>query len=372
MFFVNNKNMKIKTMKKTIKLILPVIILLVVSILNMYGASYISPLYQNHFEKQIIWIFVCLIFSYILYKIDLRFFFKNSFYFYTLGIASLILVLFLGHNVNGASSWFKIGGFTFQPSELFKFFFIVHLSKVISKHKGNSISLFLKVLILTLVPAILIFLEPDTGVVIMYALLMIGMLLASKIPKKYFYVFSGLVILLIGSFLGLYFTQKELFIDIFGTSFFYRMDRLLSFTSQSGYQLENALIGLGASGTFGMGLTSEKVYVPEIVTDFVFVLTICNFGFLIGIFIILLYFYILISVYQLYKNSKKYRDRCILLGVFFMMAFQVWEHIFMNIGLAPITGITLPFLSYGGSSLLSYSMIYVLILKITTSNSSYN
>ena len=279
-------------------------------------------------------------------------------------------MLFIGKSINGASSWFKIGALSIQPSEILKCFFIVYLSIVINKHKKGDFTLLLKILILTFIPCILIFLEPDTGVVVMYLLIMFGCILASKIKKRYLIIIMGCGLILLGIFLGLYFLKKNLFIDIFGTSFFYRMDRLLSFKNNSSYQLTNALIGIGASGVLGMGLTSTKIYIPEAITDFVFDLTILNFGYLTGIAVVLIYTFILIMIYREIYYSKKYLYRCILSGIFWMMLFQVFEHILMNLGLTPITGITLPFLSYGGSSMLSYSMIFAVVFIIINKNMS--
>ena len=370
MNFVNNKNMKKKILIKNLLFLVPIFILLVLSILNMYGASFISPLYKNAFNRQIIWILMSMLVFIIIYKMDMNLLYKTSDFFYIIGIILLILVLFIGKSINGASSWFKIGALSIQPSEILKCFFIVYLSKVINKHKKGDFTLLLKILILTFIPCILIFLEPDTGVVVMYLLIMFGCILASKIKKRYLIIIMGCGLILLGIFLGLYFLKKNLFIDIFGTSFFYRMDRLLSFKNNSSYQLTNALIGIGASGIFGMGLTSTKIYIPEAITDFVFDLTILNFGYLTGIAVVLIYTFILIMIYREIYYSKKYLYRCILSGIFWMMLFQVFEHILMNLGLTPITGITLPFLSYGGSSMLSYSMIFAVVFIIINKNMS--
>ena len=364
--------MKTKILKRNLSFLLPIFTLLIISLLDMYGASFISPLYKNSLIRQVMWIIIGLLIMFVIYKIDMQIIFKYSFSFYILGLISLVLVLFFGHNVNGANSWFKIGAISIQPSEIFKFFYIVYLSKVIAKHKGSSLKLFFKILLVSFLPCILIFLEPDTGVVLMYLLIMFGMLLASRIPNKGITIFFIIAGILLGGFLSLYFFKKDLFIELFGTSFFYRMDRLLSFKNNSSYQLSNALIGIGASGPFGLGLTNSKIYVPEVTTDFVFTLSVCNFGYVMGIFIILIYAYLLLRLYKEITISKKYIHRCVLSGIFWMMLFQICEHIFMNLGLAPITGITLPFLSYGGSSLISYFMLMSLILKITTSNSSYS
>lgn len=364
--------MKNKSLRKNFVILLPLVLLLCISLLNMYGASFISGLYSRNLTKQFLWILIGFGIMYTTYKIDLRFLLKCSGIFYILGCLSLVLVLFFGKNVNGATSWFKIGPFSFQPSELFKFFYILYLSKVISEDKKGGIVRAFKIIFLTFIPCILIFLEPDTGVVLMYLLMMFGLLLAGKVQKKYIILLILTAIAFIGGFFLLYFFNGELFLELFGTSFFYRVDRLLNFKDSSSYQIGNALIGIGSSGLFGLGLTSPKIYVPEVTTDFVFDLTILNFGLLTGILVVLIYAVLLGLLYKSILSSKKKIDRCILSGIFYMMLFQVGEHILMNLGLTPITGITLPFLSYGGSSLISYFMLFALVLKITTNNSSYN
>lgn len=364
--------MKTKSLKKNIVFLLPIVILLTLSLLDMYGASFISNLYSTNLMRQFLWVLIGSFVMFFIYKIDFDFLEKFSIYFYIGGLLSLVLVLFLGTNVNGATSWFRIGPFSFQPSELFKFFYILFLASVITKSKKADFKLFLKVVVLSFLPCILIFLEPDTGVVLMYLLMMTGLLLESKIPKKYFFFTIGLGGIFIVSFFALYFLKSDLFIDIFGTSFFYRIDRILGFKDASSYQIGNALIGVGSSGLFGLGLKSKKIYVPEVATDFVFDLTMMNFGFCVGIIVVFTYTFLLWQLYGEIKKTKREDYRLILSAIFFMMLFQVAEHILMNLGLTPITGITLPFLSYGGSSLLSYFMLFGLVLKITTNNSSYN
>lgn len=206
----------------------------------------------------------------------------------------------------------------------------------------------------------------------MYLLLMFGLIWASGINKKYPLVLLSAGIMFLLLFFGLYFLNGELFTKIFGVSFFYRIDRLMSFKNASSYQLNNALIGIGASGLFGFGLRHPKIYIPEATTDFVFDLTICNFGIIVGILVAFIYAILLKNIYKLLRKTEDKMDRSILAGILFMMSFQVAEHIFMNLGLTPITGITLPFLSYGGSSLISYFLLFGLIMKITTNSSSYN
>lgn len=361
MKLANNKNMKNKKKIKNLTLIIPIIILLVISLLDMYGARSISSMYDSYYKRQLIWIASGIFLFIIISKMDKRVLEKYVDISYFLGIIALILVLFIGKNVNGASSWFKIGSVSIQPSEIFKPIFIVFLSKKACT-LDNSFKSFIKIIIYTLIPCALIFLEPDTGLVLIYVLIMLGILLSINAWKKYTACVLLVSTVVVISFSSLYFLNRDAFTGIFGTSFFYRMDRLMSFKNNTSYQLNNALIGIGSQSLINIRLNHPKIYIPEITTDFVFDLTILNFGYASGIILIMLYTYVL---YEIYKKSlsKKGMSKCILSSIFYMMAFQIYEHIFMNIGLLPITGITLPFLSYGGSSMVSYFMIYALIIK---------
>ena len=197
----------------------------------------------------------------------------------------------------------------------------------------------------------------------MYVIMMIGMIISSDINKRKL-IIPCISFVLIGLiFTSLYFFNSDIFIKIFGTSFFYRIDRLMTFKNNTSYQLSNALIGIGSAGLFGHGVKSYKLYIPEAITDFVFDLSICNMGIVVGVVILLLYMFLLINIYNIGIKKKKVFNRVLILGIFSIMLFQVFEHILMNIGITPITGITLPFLSYGGSSLISYFIMFGLVIK---------
>ena len=133
MSFGNNKNMKSQILKKNVFFLLPIICLLIISLFDMYEAKAISPLYKSAFKRQTMWIFLSIIAFAVTYKINFRLLYKKINLFYVLGLISLILVLFIGSTVNGASSWFKLGAFSIQPSEIVKFFFIIALAKMIAK-----------------------------------------------------------------------------------------------------------------------------------------------------------------------------------------------------------------------------------------------
>jgi len=359
--------MKTRKIKKNIGLILPIMFLITISLLNMYYAKYVSNLYDGLFYKQILWIIAGIILMIIISNINIKYFIKYHKIFYIMGIISLVLVLIFGTKLNGSTAWFSFNKVRIQPSEIFKFFYIVSLciTALDKKHK------ILKLSILMILPVFLIFLEPDSGVALMYIIIYFAVIFNVINKKRYIVLILSLVFLISILFTYLYFLNDNLFIKIFGTSFFYRMDRLLDFKNNTSFQLSNALIGMGSSGLTGLGLKKSKIYVPELTTDFSFCLTILNFGFMMGIVLVFVYTYMLLKIFSL-TNTNNLFYKYYSSSVFLLMFYQILEHIFMNLGLTPITGITLPFLSYGGSSIVSYFMIYGILLKITTNSSSYN
>ena len=168
-----------------------------------------------------------------------------------------------------------------------------------------------------------------------------------------------------GSFLGLYFFKEDIFIKVFGSSIYYRLERLFDWQTGSGLQLENALAAIGSSSFVGYGFNKTPIYFPESSTDFIFGVFASNFGF-VGICLLLgIILYFDLSIIRLARRRISDTDKYILIGIVAMLLFQQVQNIGMTVGLVPITGITLPFISYGGSSLLSYMMIVGIILNIS-------
>lgn len=368
MKFVYNKNMKQRAFIKKLDLILPILFLLIMGCINTYGASFTSVVFDGLYIKQVIWTIASIALYFIFGKLNKGFIFRYSFLFYIFGLISLILVLLVGSNINGATSWFKVGGISIQPSEIFKPFYLIFLSYFKETYYHTK-WFYSKLFLIIIIPIFLIFIEPDSGVAAMYVIMSLGVFLSHGINKKKLISIVFIISLLIGIFIFLYIYKKELLLNYLPDSFYYRIDRLLKTDT---YQIKNALIGMGSSGLYGHGVTSLKVYIPEMISDFAFALIIMNFGYLMGILIIFIYTYLLFLIYKYMKSCESRVDKNILSGILFMMFFQCSEHIFMNLGLTPITGITLPFLSYGGSSLFSYVILFALIIKITTNNSSYS
>ena len=172
--------------------------------------------------------------------------------------------------------------------------------------------------------------------------------------------------ILVSSFLYLYFIKQNIFIKLFGTDLFYRIDRLLDWKNGTGMQLENSLTAIGSSGIKGHGYMHTPIYFPESGTDFIFTVYASNFG-LIGCII----FLIIVLSFDLYllhisKKSIDTTEKYIMVGTVGMLLYQQSQNIGMTLGILPITGITLPFISYGGSSLLSYLLMLGIIFKISS------
>lgn len=359
-----------KTLSRKIFVYLPLVILMIISIFNMYSSRYISEIYHNHMMKQCIWFGLGFLFLFLSRYFSFSKLLSCSPYFYYGCNILLLLVLFLGKSINGARAWFHLGFFSLQPSELMKLALSLYLIYVVSLHKGKDITLILKIILITLIPSLLVFLEPDTGAIIFYVFTAFAVLLSSKVSKKWFAFLISLLFIFATIFFFLYFREKDLFIRIFGTSFFYRMDRIVDFKNQSGMQLEHALISIGSAGLFGHGLTNHPIYFPEAPTDFIVALTISNFGIIGGILILISYLFL--DIYFIYLCLKEQWECQMFIATFLIIfLFSQMQNILMNVGLLPIMGIPLPFLSYGGTSLLIHFIFLGIILSFIDQKEKY-
>ncbi len=340
---------------------------MIASFFCMYQATFIKSIYTYHLYKQILWFIIGFFLLFIISKLKILFFFQYSFLFYIFGIFLLILVLFFGDVTNGARAWFHLKFFNLQPSEFMKIALLLYLAKITNDFKlGNIKEIFYigKCILITFLPSFLVFLEPDTGAIVIFLLLLLSTFLLSGIRKRWFVLSFLVLFLILGGFFYLYFWKQDLLIQLIGTSFFYRMDRILHFRDGTGMQLNNALATIGNTSFLGNGIQKDLLYVPEFPTDFVFTLSISIFGFL-GAFIILFCYFIL-NVYFLSRLFlvKSLEGKIFIHGFLYIFVYQQLQNIFMNLGLLPIMGIPLPFLSYGGSNMIVYFILLGFILNL--------
>lgn len=353
----------------------------VISIITIFSAQRLLPSYMDHLAmKQILWYGAGFLIAYFIMFIGNDFISRNIWIFYILGVLSLVGLLFFVSPINNAKCWYTIPGIgTIQPSEFMKIILIITIANMIHKfHEKTShptvleeFTFLMKVAIVVLIPSFLTFLQPDTGVVLIYLLITIIMLFVSGIRYRWFALLFGIFALTVGSVLLIYFINTDLFIKIFGTNFFLRVDRLLDWSQKSGFQLENGLTSIGSGGFLGMGLGHTPIYFPEPQTDFIFAVYANNFGFIgsLGLISLIVFFDVRLILLAIRNNTN--RNKYMIAGIVGMLIYQQLQNIGMTFGLMPITGITLPFISYGGSSLLSYMIMAGIIFNISNETLRY-
>ena len=360
-------------MKSNKQFIYILIIFFIISINSIYSfTTFLTKDTYSLVLRQSFFYMLGVLFIILILKINPKVLLDYSFFIYIFNIFLLILVLFIGSEVNGTKAWFSIPIIgTFQPSEFMKIGLILYLAKVIDHHKikgwKDELFLIFKVFIITVIPSVITFLEPDTGAVLIYFIVAFVMIFVSKIRIRWFVFLFSVVGLIISVVFYLYMIKTDLFINIFGSNMFYRFDRIFDWQNSSGMQLENSLISIGSSGLFGKGINNILLYFPEGHTDFIFTSFASVYG-LMGIIILILtiiwFDTIIINI-----KTKTPIYTYIIAGVIGALSYQQIQNISMTIGLLPITGITLPFVSYGGSSLVSYMTLLGIIMAIKKENS---
>lgn len=367
--------------KVDLSIIIPTLVFFVVSIMAIYSTKRLLPIeYHNLWIKQIIWYVIGITIAYLTMFLGNKFLYRNAYIFYIIGVILLILVLPFGVTVNNATCWFKIPLIgTFQPSEFMKIFLIITLSRMINDYNETfhnpdiieELKFIIKVLIVVFIPAVLTFIEPDTGAVIMYLIITFTMLFIGGLRKRWFILTIILITLFLGAFIVIYYLNQDLFIKIFGSSFFYRMDRITNWQAADGLQLKNSLTAIGSAGTMGHGFNKTPIYFPEMQTDFIFAVFASNTGFMGAILLIITIIFFDLTLINNANKVSSQIDKYALGGILGVLLFSQIYNISMTIGLLPIMGITLPFISYGGSSLLSYMLLLGIIFNISNENLRY-
>lgn len=326
------------------------------------------------FIKQALWYGLGFALAYFIMFIGNDWIYKNIWIFYGIGILLLISLLLFADPINNARCWFTIPEVgTVQPSEFMKIILIITIATLIHNFNEDNpnpsikeeFMFLVKIGIVVLIPSALTFLQPDTGVVLIYLIIAFVMLFVSGIRYRWFVIAFGVIAAALASVMIVYFLSNDLFIKLFGTDFFLRVDRLLDWSDKSGFQLENGMSAIGAGGMIGAGLKQTPVYFPEPQTDFIFAVFASNFGFLgTAVLLGLIVFFDIRIIMIALKNDNNI-NKYVAAGIIGMLIYQQFQNIGMTIGLMPITGITLPFISYGGSSLLSYMIMAGIIFNIS-------
>jgi len=319
---------------------------LLAGLITMKSFTEVTPF----FSHQLIWIGISFAVFFFLSYIDFRFLKRTDVLVTIFGIFSFLLILLFifGHTSNGAQSWFSFGGFSFQPSDMMKLVVILMLAKYFSR-RHVEIDNFKHILISGLyafIPFLLVFLQPDFGSAIIIFFIWIGMTLVSGISRKYFLIVVSVGVV---AFVCLW-------LFVFQP---YQKDRVMNFVNPmndirgSGYNVYQSTIAVGSGQIVGKGVgfgtQSRLKFLPEYQTDFIFAAFVEEWGF---IGAVLLFLFLGLIIWRILHIALLGATNFeILFGVGLAIYFIV--NIGMNIGIMPVTGITLPFMSYGGSHLLT-------------------
>jgi rod shape determining protein RodA len=288
---------------------------------------------------------------------------------YAAMVGSIALVLLVGTAVRGSNRWINLPFFQFEPSELAKVLLCVSLAAFVYERIRRPFGLRQTVTLLGLglAPAALVFLQPDLGTGIVLVAIALTILFVSGIPWQHFAVIGAAVAVIAG---GAYAAGSAA-----GVSFLhgYQQDRLTAFLhpsddpSDASYQVNQAVIAVGSGEEVGRGneaTQTELLFLPERHTDFIYAVIGERFGFLGAAFVVFLYAILFWRAIRVMRVSSSYYGTMIAGGVVAMLAFQVIINVGMNLGLMPVTGITLPLMSYGGSSVLGTFLALGLLQSI--------
>ncbi len=281
-------------------------------------------------------------------------------------------------DINGAVSWYELRGIgTIQPSEFMKIGLVLVVADIIQRHNERhphlkrtfitDLNLLFKIMAAVLPPAFLIFVQPDSGITMIILFFIAMMIFASGIQWRYIITVGGIVTLVITAFILLVGVFPEFLTDVLKIQG-YKLNRFSGWfdpfgtMGSEGMQLAKGLLAIGSGNLVGNGFQSLTVYFPEAHTDFIFAVIGMDFG-LIGTLITVilcgLFDYEILNTATL---NRGHYNSYVCIGIFGMLFFQQIQNIGMTIGLLPITGVTLPFVSYGGSSSLSYMILFGLVL----------
>ncbi|WP_226530637.1 FtsW/RodA/SpoVE family cell cycle protein [Metabacillus niabensis] len=364
-------------------LILLLILFFLVSCIAIYNAQIIGELTENFLVKQIIWYIIGGFIIIGVMYFDMEQIQKLRWYIYSFSILLLVFLIIapesIAREINGAKSWFTLPGISFQSSEITKISLIISLSYIIKKssHANASIkddlSLLVKMTITTMIPIILIMQQPDLGTSLVLISIYCGLVFISGISWKIITPVFLSISIIGGALIYLIIYQPDI-ISSFGIKK-YQLGRIYAwldpetYRQGEGYHLYQSLLGIGSGQLHG--ITDNPVHIPESHTDFIFSVIANRFGFYGAAIVISLYFLLIYRIVKLSLDIKDQYSSYICIGVITMITFHAFQNIGMTIGLLPITGIPLPLISYGGSSMIGNMLALGLVLSISFRNKIY-
>lgn len=350
-------------------LLITLLLLITFGAMNIFSASQTSTasagLNYSLLKAQLIWILVGIILMIIMLSFDYNLLQGYAPVLYWFGIILLVLsITVLKVTTNGATSWMKFGPIAIEPSEFAKLGLIVMLAKKIQDMDGNinKPKNFFILLFYSLLPIALIIKQPDLGMAMVTTAIVIGIFFMAGLRKRV--LFAGIFLALVGVFI------------VFNTNILkpYQKVRLTAFlnqssdTNSSNYQLNQGKMAIGSGELAGKGFLKGGRFVTYRTTDFIFSVVGEEWGIIGAIILIVLYGILIAKMISIARRSYDLFGAMICIGIVSSFMFSILQNIGMNIGIMPISGITLPFMSYGGSSAISYFIAMGLVLNIGMRN----
>ena len=360
------KELILEKLKKIDVIVFAIVLFLIIfSIFNIYSASYHE--FSNLYIKQIIFaVFSFFIILTTTFLFDYRWLSSASFYLYATGIVLLVLVKFIGTTILGAKRWINLGFFQLQPSEVMKSIMIIFSANYISSSKFPlSFKDFLKLMLFSSIPFVLIYTQPDLGSGIMLLLPVLAMVFLAGFKLRYIIGFA-LVLVLISPLVWTHLKD-------------YQKNRIIAILNPeadpkgTAYHIIQSKIAIGSGMLTGKGYLqgsqSKYYFLPEQHTDFIFATIGEEWGFVVSFLLVSLYLVLSLRIFFIGRQLKDMFGKFICYGVASLIAFQSFINIAMNLAIAPVVGVPLPFLSYGGTALIMFSFLIGLVLNISYINS---
>ncbi|UCD35094.1 MAG: rod shape-determining protein RodA [Nitrospiraceae bacterium] len=340
-------------------ILLVAVVLSLIGVMTIYSAT--RPLHEaaqkTFYMRQLYWIALSLITFFVMVSIDYRLYLKLAYVIFVFGVVLLVLVLMIGRTGMGAQRWIHLGVVSFQPSEFFKVFFIITLSRYLSFFRPGAglgyRELLRMVLIFLTVPAVLILKQPDLGTMLLLSFIFVGMILAAGIRRKI------LLTIVIAGLIALPFAGKMAWKGMKQ----YQKQRIIAFIDPQadpqgvGYHINQSKVTVGSGGFWGKGYLKGTQgpyrFLPENHTDFIFSIFAEEWGFAGSLILFLLYFYIIWRGFDTAAKARDAEGSFLALGVTLMFSLYFFINIGMTLGMMPVVGVPLPLMSYGGTALLS-------------------
>lgn len=312
----------------------------------------------HYFFRQAMFMLVGLFMFFIVIRVPTKSYNFFSYLFMFIIIGLLISLNIYGYVANSARSWFKIGGFSIQPSEFAKVISVMFLGCFYDKHKDNfhSIKILIWPIILIFIIFVLVMLQPDLGTALIIGLIACFMFFSLPMPRKILNKFRLLIVALIALIVLIFVFTDGNILASYQKSRFNFFDPCERYQEESGYQLCNSFIAFNNGSLTGKGIgksTQKYLYLPESYTDFIFPIIVEEWGALVGVLLVFIYLFVIYRLYRIARRASNLKGSLIAYGICIYLFLHVAINLAGVMGLMPLTGVPLPFLSYGGSYTIS-------------------